>query len=128
MIKINETRISRFTPTKIGLNITLEIKDEDLTEDLEKVLKEFWKNWNSLVVWIQEYWQEYEDKKKPDTAATLTWNLHFLMMKYCEKEWIDLTMYNDQFKKRYSVEHKSQIDIEDIKREIESHKAWLNYL
>lgn len=42
-INIPETRVGRFSETKIGLNITLELKEEDAS-DIRLALREFYKD------------------------------------------------------------------------------------
>lgn len=48
MIKLPHLRIARFTPTKIGTNITLEILEEDLSREARDDLERLWKDGTSL--------------------------------------------------------------------------------
>lgn len=44
MLKIPHFRIHRFTPTKIGLNLTIEILSEDLPRSTRDELEKLWKD------------------------------------------------------------------------------------
>lgn len=121
MLKLKHFRITKFSPTKIGTNITLELLSEDLPRDIRDELELLWKNWTSLV-WI---FQDVESEQKEESVASLVSKLHFTMQRYCEKEWIDFEKYNADFKKRKWFSHKNEMTREDLIREIESHKAGL---
>ena len=52
-------------------------------------------------------------------------NLHYKMRKYCEKEKMNFEVYNQKLKDTYHVNHKNEMKIEDLKKEISRHEAWL---
>jgi len=47
-IKLPETRVLRFTETKIGLNITLELQEIDLTSETRETFRNWYKDGTSL--------------------------------------------------------------------------------
>lgn len=48
MIKLTHFRIAKFTPTKIGTNITIEILSEDLPLEHRNQIEKLWKDGNAL--------------------------------------------------------------------------------
>lgn len=122
MIKLPHIRIARFTPTKIGTNITLEILQEDLPRSTRDILEQLWKDGNSLAGAFQEVREDPEEVQE-ETIGSLVSKLHYLMQQYCKKESMNFDTYNNDFKKRYHVHHKNEIDRTNILKEIERHKA-----
>lgn len=119
-IEIKEAVVSWFRPLKYWVNITLNIKEEDLGKKQRDILEELWKNGESLA-WVFVDFQK--EKKEKNNLSTL----HFFMEKYAEKENISIETEKQRLYKKYSINSRRELTKEQINYEIESYKAWLEY-
>lgn len=124
MIKLTHFRIAKFTPTKIGTNITIEILSEDLPLEVRNEIEKLWKDGNSLAGMMQEI--EIGEKKEVPISK-LAGDLHFIMEKYCEKSGINFEEYNKKYKQDKGVKHKHDLTRHQIVQDIERFKAGIQF-
>lgn len=124
MIKLTHFRIAKFTPTKIGTNITIEVLSEDLPLEVRNEIEKLWKDGNSLAGMMQEI---EVGEKKETPISKLAGDLHFTMERYCEKSGINFEEYNKKYKMDNKVQHKHDLSREILVRDIERFKAGIQF-
>jgi len=126
MIKLWDIKLVNINKNKFkDLKITFHIKREDYTTDIENKLFELCENASILAIWIQET-DFTEDTWKTDREIKnkLLQDLAFYMQKYAEKEICNIEDLKKDIYKRYWIESRSELNIKDLKKEVESYKAW----
>lgn len=122
MIKIKETKITNVTKNKYQeLKITFLIKKEDYNWDLEDKIFELSKDW---ILWAFVF-QEIEIKEEKSLSKLLS-NLHFFMWRYCEMIGSTLEDEKTRIYKKYNINSRSSLTIDQLEYEIDSYKAWCN--
>lgn len=129
MIKIYETRIASVNKnTHKELKVSFIIKPEDYTieqEDLFYDLKNNWTLWAFIFQWTE--FTENTWKSDQEIKNKLLQDLAFFMTKYAEKELCEIENLKQDLYKKYWVESRTELTIEQLKKEVDSYKAWLMY-
>jgi len=116
-IKITECRVWNYRITKFWINITLQIKEEDITKQEKDILEELRKNWNSLVWVLQTFNLIKEDPNK--NRKTKLQKLAWLMSTYCEKAWNKIFEEKTMLYTRNKVLSRTELSNEQLDYEID---------
>lgn len=122
MLEIKETIIKNYKPLKGGwVSINLWIKQEDLTEEIEKQLKNFWQDETSLA-WVL---QEFESEKIEDKRPKLLQRLAILITEYCKWFWINEDEEIKKIYSTYNVKSRKDLTENQLNYLIESYELWI---
>ena len=129
MIKIFETKIASVNKnTHKELKVSFIIKPEDYTIEQENMFYDLKNNWTIWAFAFQETeFTEDTGKSEKEIKNKLLQDLAFYMSKYSEKEIIDIENLKQDLYKKYWVASRSELSIIDLKKEVDSFKAWLLY-
>ena len=122
-ISIKECRVWSYRPTKFWINITLQIKSEDITKDEKDLLEELRKNGDSLVWVLQEFAIINDDKQNIRNKKLA--RLSILMNDYAKASNLSIETIKDELYKRKNITSRSDLKLEDIEIEIEGYKYWI---
>ena len=129
MITIKDTKIWNISKNKFqDLKISFVIKKEDYDPDMENKLYKLCEDWSLWVLVFQ--WTEFTEdtwKNYNQIKNELLQKLDFFMKQYWEKEIVNIEDLKIDLYKRYWVESRSELNIEQLKKEVESFKFWLIY-
>jgi len=129
MITIKDTKIWNISKNKFqDLKISFVIKKEDYDPDMENKLYKLCEDWSLWVLVFQ--WTEFTEdtwKNYNQIKNELLQKLDFFIKQYWEKEIVNIEDLKIDLYKRYWVESRSELNIEQLKKEVESFKFWLIY-
>lgn len=115
----------KFTNFKLNereeLTCKITIKDWDYTIAERELLKNAVKNWDMLdieIVWLVSWDVEQHWKKKLQQLA-------LNMATYCDKSNEEMSTHLTAMYKKYNVDSRKEMKLEDIEREVESYKMWI---
>ena len=123
-IQIKETRVASYKPTRFWVNITLQIKDEDITKADKELLELLRRDWTSLVSVIQSFQTEEETvdpRKKKITELIMCMN------EYATKYQIDIVKLKKQLYITNNVTSRANLTLEQLQTEIDSFRNWIKY-
>ena len=125
MITIQETKINWIRKNKYqDLSVTLLIKKEDYTKEMEDKLFESCADWTSYTCVLLEFQSERQETEQ-DKISKLRQTLAYKMELYCNKENIDKWEELDRLYKRHNIISRTELTLQQLQNEIASYEAGL---
>ena len=123
MIKITETKIHSVNKNKFEeLKVSFLIKKEDYTSEIEQQLFQLSRDGNLGVLAFQstEIWNQLD-------RNILLRDLQFFMERYIEKIGGNLEKEKQRLYKKYEIDSRARMTLEQLQYEIDSYKTGINY-